>query len=111
MGSCPGLIALLRYPIGGRGEARAPHTVMSGHPLDDFIFISKNDAMLAASNVDSELAVIRADGSYQALLTNADGLQNASAVLAQSGKVYVLSAAYVTQEDPNILVADLEISS
>jgi hypothetical protein len=26
----------------------------------------------------------------------------------QSGKVYVLSAAYVPREDPNILVADLD---
>jgi hypothetical protein len=30
------------------------------------------------------------------MLTNGDGLQNASAVLAQSGEVYGLSAAYVT---------------
>jgi hypothetical protein len=106
--SITGQKTLLRYPIGKRDEASSPHTVMSGHPLDDFIFLGKSDVMLAASNVDSELAVIRADGSYQALLTNTDGLQNASAVLAQSGKVYVLSAAYVTQEDPNILVADLD---
>ena len=56
--------------------------------------------MLAASSVDSGLAVIRADGSHKALPTNADGLQSASAVLAQSDMVYVLSAAYITQEDP-----------
>jgi hypothetical protein len=106
--SITGQHTLLRYPIGPRGETGAPHALMSGHPLDDFIFIGNSDVILAASNVDSELAVIRPDGSYQALLTAADGLQNASAVLAQSGKVYVLSAAYVTQEDPNILVADLD---
>ena len=51
------------------------------------------------------------DGSYQAVLTNPGGLQNASSVLAQAGKVYVLSAAYVTQKDRNILVADLDWSS
>jgi hypothetical protein len=44
--------------------------------------------VLAASNVDSEFAVIRADRFYQALLTTADGLQNASAVMAQSDKAY-----------------------
>jgi hypothetical protein len=106
--SITGQKTLLRYPIESGGEAGAPHTVMSGHPLDDFIFMGDSDVILAASNVDSELAVIRADGSYQALLTSGDGLQNASSVLAQSGKVYVLSAAYVTQKDPNILVADLD---
>jgi hypothetical protein len=106
--SITGQKTLLRYPIGPGGDAGAPHTMMSGHPLDDFIFLGNGDGILAASNVDSELAVIQADGSYQALLTKADGLQNASSVLAQAGKVYVLSAAYVTQRDPNIVVADLD---
>jgi hypothetical protein len=105
--SITGQKTLLSYPIGENGQAESPRTVMSGHPLDDFIFLGDGDVILAASNVDSEVAVIRADGSYQALLTNAQGLQNASSVLVQSNKVYVLSAAYVTQKDPNILVADL----
>jgi hypothetical protein len=109
--SVTGQKTLLRYPIGPRGEAGAPHKLMIGHHLDDFIFLDNSDVILVASNVDSQLAVIRTDGSYQPLLTSGHGLQNASAVLAQSGTVYVLSAAYVTHKDPNILAADLDLRS
>jgi hypothetical protein len=51
--------------------------------------------------------LIRPDGSQQTVLTGADGLSNPSSVAIRGGTVYVLSAAYLTQTDPNILLASL----
>jgi hypothetical protein len=97
---------LLRYPIERDGAAGPVETAASGHALDDFTFIEGSDVVAAALNLDNEVALIRADGSYQTVLTAADGLQTPSAVLARPGRIYVLSSAHFTHTDPNILVAD-----
>jgi hypothetical protein len=41
------------------------------------------------------------------VLTAADGLQNPTSVAVQAHSVYVTSAAYLTAEDPNLLLAQL----
>jgi hypothetical protein len=102
---------LLRYPIERDGSAGAPQTVASGRALDDFTFVGGSDVVAAALNLDNELALIQPDGSFQTLLTAADGLQTPSAVLVQSDRIYVLSSAHFTHTDPNILVADFAANS
>jgi hypothetical protein len=97
---------LLRYPIGRDGTAGAVQTVASGHALDDFTFVDDTDVVAAALNLENKVALIRSDGSFQPVLTAADGLQTPSAVLVRSGRIYVLSSAHFTHVDPNILVAD-----
>jgi hypothetical protein len=51
--------------------------------------------------------LIRPDGSEQTVLTAADGLSNPSSVAIRGSTVYVLSAAYLTHNDPNVLLASL----
>jgi hypothetical protein len=97
---------VLRYPIESDGTAGAAQTVATGRALDDFTFVGDTDVVAAALNLDNELALIRPDGSFQTLLTATDGLQTPSAVLEESGRIYVLSSAHFTHTDPNILVAD-----
>jgi hypothetical protein len=98
---------LLRYPIQSDGTAGPVQTVASGHALDDFTFVHDSDVVAAALNLEDQVALIRPDGSYQTVLTAADGLQTPSAVLVESGRIYVLNSAHFTHTDPNILVADL----
>jgi hypothetical protein len=102
---------LLRYPIGSDGAAGPAQTVASGHALDDFTFVEDTDVVAAALNLDNEVALIRPDGSYQTVLTAANGLQTPSAVLVRPGQIYVLSSAHFTHADPNILVADFAPST
>ena len=61
----------------------------------------------AAINRFSTVVLIRPGGSQQTVLTAADGLSNPSAIAVRGGTVYVLSAAYLTQTDPNIMLATL----
>jgi hypothetical protein len=102
---------LLRYPIRSNGAAGPVQTVASGHALDDFTFVEDTDVVAAALNLENEVALIRPDGSFQILLTAAEGLQTPSAVLVRSGRIYVLSSAHFTHVDPNILVADFAPST
>jgi hypothetical protein len=97
---------LLRFPIESDSTAGSAQTAASGHALDDFTFVGDGAVVAAALNLENELALIWPDGSYQTLLTAADGLQTPSAVLVQPGRIYVLSSAHFTHTDPNILVAD-----
>ncbi|MFI6407452.1 hypothetical protein [Streptomyces sp. NPDC050548] len=41
------------------------------------------------------------------VLTKADGLRNPTSIALRGDTAYVLSAAYVTAEDPNLLLAHL----
>ncbi len=63
--------------------------------------------VLAAINRFSTIVLIRRDGSQKTVLTAADGLSNPSAVAVRGSTLYVLSAAYLTRTDPNLLLANL----
>ena len=58
-------------------------------------------------SASARLRSIRPDGSQRTVLTAADGLSNPSAVAIWGSTVYVLSAAYFTHNDPNVLLASL----
>jgi len=101
---------LLRIPIQRDGSAGPIDTVATGLPgIDNFTFTGPgaNAPILAAINRFSTVVLIRHDGSEQTVLTAADGLSNPSAIAVRGGTVYVLSSAYVTRTDPNILLAHL----
>lgn len=99
---------VLRIPIRRDGSAGAVRTVATGLAgIDDFAFTGRGDELLAALNGTSEVALVRPDGSHSIVLTPADGLQNPTSVAVRGRTAYVFSAAYVTGQDPNLVVADL----
>lgn len=99
---------VLRIPIRPDGTAGPVRTVATGLAgIDDFAFTGRGDQLLAALNGPSEVALVQPDGRHSIVLTAADGLQNPTSVALREDTVYVLSAAYVTGVDPNLIVARL----
>ncbi|MGW7138287.1 hypothetical protein [Streptomyces xanthophaeus] len=100
---------LLRIPILRDGRAGAVQTRATGLTgIDDFAFTGRGDQILAALNGPGEVALVQPDGTRSTVLTAADGLQNPTSVALRGDTVYVLSAAYVTAKDPNLLLAHLD---
>ncbi|MFD6496426.1 SMP-30/gluconolactonase/LRE family protein [Streptomyces sp. NPDC060188] len=98
---------VVRVPVlpgGHAGRARIRATGLPG--IDDFAFTGHGD-LLATLNGSSRVALVRPDGSHSIVLTQADGLQNPTSVALRGHTVYVTSAAYVTAQDPNLLLARL----
>jgi hypothetical protein len=98
---------VLRIPIGPGGAAGPIQTIATGLAGIDDLAFAGHDTILAAINTFSELALIRLDGTAAIVLTSADGLSNPTSVAVAGQTVYVPSAAYITQTDPNLLVAHL----
>ncbi|WP_042397856.1 SMP-30/gluconolactonase/LRE family protein [Streptacidiphilus carbonis] len=99
---------VLRIPVLADGSAGTVQTRATGLPgIDDFTFTGHGDQILAAVNGPSEVALIQPDGSHSIVLTAADGLQNPTSIALRGGTAYVLSAAYTTGQDPNLLIAHL----
>ncbi|MFI7501508.1 hypothetical protein ACIBVL_23990 [Streptomyces sp. NPDC049687] len=98
---------LLRIPVrqggsAGRIETRA--TGLTG--IDDFGFVERHrDTVLAALITDNEVVRVRPNGTHTVVLTEDDGLSNPTSVAVRGRSVYVPSAAYFTQKDPNLLLA------
>ncbi|MEU4982497.1 hypothetical protein [Streptomyces sp. NPDC021969] len=100
---------VLRIPVrrhGHAGKVRTEATGLTG--IDDFAFTGRGDQLLATLNGPSEVALVQPDGTHSTVLTPADGLQNPTSVAVRGDRVYVLSAAYLTGEDPNLLLARLD---
>jgi hypothetical protein len=94
---------LLRIPIKRNGSAGPVEIKASGLAgIDDFTFDGPN--VLAAINSASELALIRPNGAHTVVRTAANGLSNPTSVAVRGKSVYVASAAYRTQSDPNLLI-------
>ena len=99
---------VLRIPFGRQGKAGKVETKATGLAgIDDFAFTG-GDTILAALNPSSTVALIRPDGTHSTVLSAADGLQNPTSIAVRGNTVYVLSAAYLTAEDPNLLLARLD---
>jgi len=99
---------LLRVPVDGNGRAGAVETKATGLTFpDDFAFIDHTDKIIVALNIANEVALVQPNGSHTIVLTGADGLEGPTAIAIRQGELYVLSAAFLLQKDPNILVADL----
>ncbi|MFJ9033675.1 hypothetical protein ACIRQP_35280 [Streptomyces sp. NPDC102274] len=99
---------ILRIPILRDGRAGEVSTEATGLPgIDDLAFTGRGDQLLAALNGPSEVALVQPDGSHSIVLTASDGLQNPTSIALRGDTAYVLSAAYVTAKDPNLVVAHL----
>lgn len=97
---------ILRIPIGHNGRAKTIETRATGlTSIDDFAFIGDGDTILAALNGPSQLALVKPDGTHTIVLTAANGLSNPTSVAVRGKAVYVPSAAYFTNKDPNLLLA------
>ncbi|MEZ0090947.1 hypothetical protein [Streptacidiphilus sp. EB129] len=100
---------VVRIPIlrdGRAGSARTEATGLAG--IDDFAFTGRGDQLLAALDGPSEVALVQPDGSHSIVLTAADGLQNPTSIALRGDTVYVMSAAWFTAKDPNLILAHLD---
>lgn len=98
---------VLRIPVTAHGTAGRIQVHATGMPsIDDFVFTGRDDTLLAARD-DNEVDLVRPDGTHTAVLTAADGLQTPTSVAVHGHTVYVPSAAYLTNQDPNLLLAHL----
>ncbi|MFG2281759.1 SMP-30/gluconolactonase/LRE family protein [Streptomyces asoensis] len=99
---------VLRIPVTAHGAAGRIQVHATGMPsIDDFAFTGRGDTLLAARD-DNQVDLVRPDGTHTAVLTSADGLQTPTSVAVHGHTVYVPSAAYLTNEDPNLLTARLD---
>ncbi|MER5197252.1 hypothetical protein ACWD3J_29360 [Streptomyces sp. NPDC002755] len=97
-----------RIPVTARGTAGKVEVRATGMPsIDDFAFTGRGDTLLAARD-DDEVDLVRPDGTHITVLTAQDGLQTATSIAVHDGTVYVPSAAYLTDKDPNLLIARLD---
>ena len=55
----------------------------------------------------NQVAIVKPDGTHTVVLTEADGLQGPTSIAVRGRTAYVLSAAFVTAKDPNLLLAHL----
>ncbi|GAB3893846.1 hypothetical protein GCM10029964_071280 [Kibdelosporangium lantanae] len=97
---------LLRVPIrrdGSAGEIQPKATGLTA--IDDFAF--NGETVVAALNFPNQVALVHSDGTTTTLLTGDNGLRGPTSVAVDHGHLYVMSASYILQNDPNILVADL----
>lgn len=99
---------LLRIPIkrGRPGPVRVKATDLAG--IDDIAFAGTgDDQVIAALNGPNKVVLLDADGHAKTLLTSTAGLQNPTSVAVRGRTVYVLSAAYTTATDPNLVLTTL----
>ncbi|MFJ8109531.1 SMP-30/gluconolactonase/LRE family protein [Streptomyces sp. NPDC096132] len=98
---------LLRIPVRENGSAGAIRTKATGLTgIDDFGFAERHrDTVLAALVTANQVVRVRPNGTHAVVLTGDDGLSNPTAVAVRGRTAYVTSAAYFTQEDPNLLLA------
>ncbi|MFF4435236.1 hypothetical protein ACFYZ4_39510 [Streptomyces sp. NPDC001513] len=99
---------IVRIPVlpdGRAGTAQVTATGLTG--IDDFAFTGRGDQIIAALNTVNEVAVIQPDGPCTTVLTAADGLQGPTSIALRGDTVHVMSAAYLTAKDPNLILAHL----
>ncbi|TXS48919.1 hypothetical protein EAO75_15310 [Streptomyces sp. uw30] len=99
---------MVRIPIRCDGSAGAFETKATGLAgIDDFEFIGDSDRIVAALDVQNEVAIIEPDGSHSIALTGKDGLENPTSVAVRGHTVYIASATWVVRKDPNLIIAHL----
>ncbi|MEZ0091839.1 SMP-30/gluconolactonase/LRE family protein [Streptacidiphilus sp. EB129] len=99
---------ILRIPIRRDGAAGPFETRATGLPgIDDFAFIPHSNRIVAALDSQNKVAIVEPDGSYTAVLTGQDGLENPTSVAVRGNTVYIPSAAWTLRKDPNLITAQL----
>nr|BFE59436.1 hypothetical protein GCM10020063_039620 [Dactylosporangium thailandense] len=101
---------LLRIPMrpdGSAGRTAVAATGLEG--IDDFAFIGPGDTVLAALNQPNTVVLVAPGRAPSVVLSAVDGLQGPTAVAVHGRRIWVPSAAYNSQTDPNLLTARLEL--
>ena len=99
---------LLRIPVTHGKPAQVEVRASGLTGLDDFTFVGHGtDHVLAALDGPNTVVSIDRAGRATTLLTAADGLQGPTSIAVRGTTVYVASAAYLTQQDPNLITAAL----
>ncbi|MFD8987986.1 SMP-30/gluconolactonase/LRE family protein [Streptomyces goshikiensis] len=99
---------VLRIAILADGRAGTARVTATGLPgIDDFAFTGHGDQIIAALNTVNQVALIQPDGHHTTVLTAADGLQGPTSIALRGDTVHVMSAAYLTAKDPNLILAHL----
>ncbi|MFJ4205661.1 hypothetical protein ACIP2Y_39335 [Streptomyces sviceus] len=99
---------LLRIPIRHGNRAGVPQVKATGLAgIDDFAFTGRGNEVLATLNGPNKVVRIQPNGTHTTVPDAGDGLQNPTSVALRGKEVYVLSAAYSTAKDPNLLRARL----
>lgn len=75
--------------------------------VDDFAFTGRGDQIIATINPTSEVVLVD-DGEHVTVLTEDDGLTNPTSVLVRGASIVIPSAAYLNQDNPNLLTATLK---
>ncbi|MFI7450571.1 hypothetical protein ACIBQX_23960 [Nonomuraea sp. NPDC049714] len=99
---------LLRIPLrhGRPGPIKVMAEGLAG--IDDFAFAgSGDDRVIATLHGISSVVRVGPKGKVTTLLTASDGLQNPTSVAVRGRTLHVLSAAFTTATDPNLLLATL----
>jgi sugar lactone lactonase YvrE len=96
---------LMRIPLrqGRPGPIKVKAEGLTG--IDDFAFAG--DQVIATLHGIGSVVRVGPDGKATTLLTASDGLQNPTSVAVRGRTLHVLSAAYTTATDPNLLLATL----
>jgi hypothetical protein len=96
---------LIRIPF-RKGKAGAPQIKARGlDGIDDFEFTGYRDEVVAALVVTNEVVHISSKGKSTPFVNSGDGLQSPTSVGIHNGRAYVFSAAFLTQTDPNLVIA------
>ena len=99
---------VLRIPIDHRRRAGKIQTRATGLAgIDDFAFTGRGDQILATLNPSNTVVLIQPNGASRTVLTAADGLSNPTSIAIRGTTAYIFSAAYLTQKDPNLILARL----
>ena len=100
---------IVEIPIRANGSAGPVKPVVTGLTggVDGFTVL-RDDSILAALDLASQVVLITPGGQPRVVLTAADGLSNPTEVAAAGRAIYVTSGAYFTRNDPNLLVARLD---
>jgi DNA-binding beta-propeller fold protein YncE len=98
---------VLSAPLTGSHRAAFQPVAENLVGVDDFEFTGKGDQFLASLITKNKVVLVNGAGKHRTVLTEKDGLSNPSSVAVRGTTVYIPSAAYTTQKDPNLLVARL----
>jgi sugar lactone lactonase YvrE len=110
---------LLRVPVTGTGTAGPIRLVAGGLPnIDDLSFLTPtSDVVFAAQNGSSSqngpdrIVVVYPDGTYEAVLTSADGLTSPSATAVRGDRLYITDGGVSEPHDAKVQTGTINIAA
>ena len=108
---------LLQIPVTGSGAAGPVRLVAGGLPnIDDLSFLTpKSDVVFVAQNGSSSqngpdrIVVVYPDGTYEAVLTSADGLASPSATAVRGNRLYITNGGVPEPHDAKVQTGRINV--